>query len=143
MRILITGSRTWTNIGTVGDALLHATRDDVEGAHTVVHGAAVGADEIAHSLALQFGWKTEAYRPDYIHHGGRATHIRNDRMVALGADLCLAFIRDRSPGATSCMTKAHRKGIPVVLWRHERHEVWLDQRAVLPAGVSTDQGSLF
>ena len=51
----------------------------------------------------------ERHPPDYRRHGRRrAPWVRNSQMVADGADLCLAFIRDESNGAsgTAAMAEA-------------------------------------
>ncbi len=112
MRVLVTGSRAWT-----GRAALASVLDELLAEHgtlTIVHGNAPGADQMAHHWA--------ATRPDVITEphpaawstgGKRAGFIRNAEMVKLGADLCLAFIRDNSPGATHCAALAEKAGIPV------------------------------
>jgi YspA, cpYpsA-related SLOG family len=114
-RILVTGSRTWTDPHIIFGALVDAWNDigapdDV----VLVTGAARGADQLAETV-----WTTDLHRPverhpaDWTRLGKRAGLVRNGHMVTLGADICLAFIRDNSRGATSCAAMAERAGIPV------------------------------
>jgi hypothetical protein len=115
-RILITGSRDWDFPEFVRDAIWRA----IAGRYpvTLVHGGALGADSAAHDLWLKYAHTRqilqECYRPDYeSYHPKVAPHMRNDLMVYLGADLCLAFIKNNSNGATSTAQKAYEHGIPV------------------------------
>ena len=114
-RVLVTGSRTWDDkdfIWNVLDILLAELGDMV-----IVHGAAKGADAIAqgwvrHQLVNGGGQvRAERHPADWSRHGRAAGYRRNAEMVALGADLALAFIRDGSKGATNCADLAERAGI--------------------------------
>lgn len=110
-RILITGSREWTDTEAMGEELLWF------GFGLVVHGAARGADKLADALARGFGWPTEPHpvtRAEWNRIGKRAGHLRNQRMVDLGADICLAFPTVDSRGTWDCAARARRAGIPVV-----------------------------
>lgn len=116
-RVLVTGSRTWHDRSAVVDAL-----DEVLAEHgtlTVVHGDAAGADRMArdwarcHSLDGQDLVTENAMPADWQRNGKRAGFIRNGEMVNAGADICLAFIRDGSPGASHCADLAEKCGIPV------------------------------
>lgn len=116
MRILVTGSRNWDDIEAIERALLDA------GAHrtpVVVSGACpTGADRICEDTAERWGWHVERHPAEWEKYGKRAGFVRNAEMVALGADLCVAFIRNGSKGASMTARLAEEAGIPV-----QRYEV--------------------
>jgi hypothetical protein len=111
-RVLVTGSRTWTDNTLIAEHLRRAA--DLFPAAVLVHGDCHGADRIAAAIWRRWGLPTEAHPADWATHGRRAGHLRNAHMVALGADVCLAFIRDTSPGATACARLAERAGIRTI-----------------------------
>ena len=110
-RVLVTGSRTWTDTTAITRALdeLHAVH---EPRLVVVHGACpTGADAIAHTWAHTHGVPVETHPADWST-GRSAGPARNAAMVATNPDTCLAFIRDHSTGATGCADLAEHAGIP-------------------------------
>jgi hypothetical protein len=114
LRILVTGSRDWTDRDTIRHALIDAAlgaRMDLYQV-TVVHGAARGADRIAGEIAREYGCRVEEH-PAQWQDGPSAGPRRNAHMVALGADLCLAFPHGESRGTRDCMRRAQAAGIPV------------------------------
>jgi hypothetical protein len=118
LRILITGSRTWTDRATIAQAIsdyLRSTGTSIGAAWPlpiIVHGGARGADQLAETIARNWGWTTEVHPADWTHHGRSAGYRRNTEMIALGADVCLAFIHQGSAGATHTATAAEAAGIP-------------------------------
>lgn len=110
MRILVTGSRDWYDSGAIYDALTRIVTDEPI---VVVQGGARGADTIAAGIADNLGYEVETYKANWRRDGKSAGFLRNAHMVSLGADLCLAFIRNESRGATMCANLAERAGIPV------------------------------
>lgn len=116
-RILVTGSRDWDDWRRVISALVEHWDYSV----TIVHGACpTGADEITDWLCKNLFWhlecimEVERHPADWEKYGRRAGFIRNDQMVQLGADICLAFIRNGSKGATMTADIAEAAGIPVL-----------------------------
>jgi YspA, cpYpsA-related SLOG family len=122
-RVLITGSRQWPEPQAVylelGEVLSWAWTSRYDSL-TVVHGACPsGADKYAsdwckfpHALA-SITVIEERHPADWKNHGKAAGFMRNKEMADLGADECLAFIYDESPGATQCAQYAETsKGIP-------------------------------
>jgi hypothetical protein len=117
-RILVTGSRDWDNWPAISNALNGVTWRKVPpfGSEEIilVHGGCpAGADGMADTEASIRGWQVEVHPARWDEHGKRAGIIRNIEMVDAGADVCLAFIRGNSRGATHCADAAERAGIPV------------------------------
>lgn len=113
MRLLITGSRDWDDDETIYNALLdvHDHHSDV----TLVSGACpTGADAIGEQAAHNLGWQVERHPADWKQYSRAAGFRRNRKMVEAGADLCLAFIKNQSKGATHTANLAHRAGIKTV-----------------------------
>jgi hypothetical protein len=116
MRILITGSRNWSDVDKIREAIMDALPGIPYGdpaRHTVVHGGARGADYIAAEIAHQLGLTVEEHPADWEDHGKAAGPIRNQKMVNLGADICLAFPLGYSRGSWDCMFRAAMAGIPI------------------------------
>lgn len=107
-RILVTGCREWRNRGVIDQALME------HGPATVVHGGACGADSIAAQCARSWGWPQPELHPAEWWLGLGAGSDRNQKMVDLGADICLAFITQLSTGTWDCIERAEAAGIPVV-----------------------------
>lgn len=116
-RVLVTGSRDWTDDQAIAAGLQHAMEclgmlED----YTLVSGACpTGADAIAENLAERMGWTVERHPADWKLHGKRAGYVRNSEMVKSGIDFCLAFIKDKSKGATMTAELAHAEDIETVV----------------------------
>lgn len=114
MRVLVTGSRNWADWSVVERVLLDicaATAPTVR--PVLVVGDAAGADAIAREVWRRMGWPVEVYRAKWKQYGKRAGFLRNQAMVDSGADVCVAFIKDASRGATMTANLAEAAGIPV------------------------------
>lgn len=115
MRILVTGSRDWTDWRALTDALIETGGSTMNPDVTVVHGGARGADMMADEIAETRGWLREPHPADWGRYGKAAGPIRNQEMVDAGADVCLAFYLPGLPckGTSDCDRRAVKAGIPV------------------------------
>ncbi|MFE2712269.1 SLOG family protein [Streptomyces mirabilis] len=140
-RLLITGSRDWSDGPTIWKALAEIARAlPLERDLVMIHGACpTGADQMADEWGRGFGATIEdrpadwdhcidacpqghrkPKRPgDVVHPGVCADYCpsagprRNHEMVRLGADVCLAFLTPASRGGAQTARLAERAGIPV------------------------------
>lgn len=127
-RILVTGSRDWTDRDALWAALWDAWSDVCEQDEwtVLVHGdCPTGADQMAAQMwRLYSGTEPETHPADFKTRGRRAGPERNAAMVALGATICVAAIGPctsprchrsdihASHGATGCADLAEAAGIP-------------------------------
>lgn len=126
VKVLITGSRGWTDKGIIRSALLdwHASG--------VVHGgcplrnlAPVGklpiwasADGLADQVAKELGIPVISYPADWHRHGLRAGVIRNVEMLDKEKpDVVLAFWDGVSHGTQHMITVARKRGYRVKVYR--------------------------
>ncbi|MBO3744898.1 DUF2493 domain-containing protein [Streptosporangiaceae bacterium NEAU-GS5] len=109
-RVLVTGSRTWTDTATIHAAVVAEWGD---GMTTLVSdGCPRGADAIAESIWQSRGGHVERHPADWTRDGQRAGLIRNADMVTRGADLCLAFIHNDSPAPATVPLWPNAPGSP-------------------------------
>jgi hypothetical protein len=119
MRVLITGSRDWSDLDAIASALVGYLIDDPNA--VLVSGACPsGADSMAEQLWEMWGGTVERH-PANWKLGKSAGILRNNEMVDLGADVCLAFRKNYSRGTTHCANAATMAGIPTT-WYTEGEE---------------------
>ena len=101
MKILVTGSRLWTDRALIKEALIACTPT------IVVHGGYVGADMIANAVAqgdLHIA-KVRIIQPDHL--------FARQHTPAEPIDQCLAFPLPKSRGTWDMITRCVNAGIPV------------------------------
>ncbi len=119
LRLLITGSRSWTDQVLIGQVLREVWKDYGEPADAVmVNGRCPrGADKLGEIEWRRMGLSVEPYPAEwdkYPHYAAGA--IRNKQMVETGADVCVAFMVEGSTGTSGCIELAEDAGIPVRLY---------------------------
>ena len=129
VRVLVTGSRGWTDTGTLAAALA-AVRAEHGPRLVLVHGGCrTGADQLADQWARSTGVRVERWPADWST-GRGAGPARNAAMVASRPALCLAFLAGETPGTTHCANLAERAGIPTTRHRQDSPAV---RRPAAPA----------
>lgn len=138
IRILVTGSRFWSDVSLLTGSLdaaaaghdqvtlIHGRCDPRNTAgeripwnHALAHpedGPFLGADWHAGQHAAAQGWTVEEYAANWSLYGNAAGGIRNQTMVNLRpvADVCIGAPLGKSPGTRDCMARARKAGIRVV-----------------------------
>ena len=115
MRVIVCGSRGWHDRKVIADTLNGIVLEFgcIFPDPTIVHGAARGADRLCADEAGKAGMLVEAHPADWEQHNKAGGFIRNEKMAALGADLCIAFWDGQSNGTKDMMDRAKKHDIPV------------------------------
>lgn len=108
-RILVAGSRSWTDSRTIRDVL-----EPYRGRGAVlVHGDSRGADKIAAAIWSRWNEQVEPHPADWDRWGKTAGPRRTTEMVAQGANVCLTFTVDGSRDTEHALALARNASIPV------------------------------
>ena len=122
MRVLVCGSRGWTDRQAVEDALCALLPSQGEKTTVVlIHGAARGADQVAADVARSLNttmreadFAIHAFPADWKKYGRYAGFVRNQQMLDEGKpDLVLAFWDGKSRGTADMINRTRRAGVPV------------------------------
>jgi hypothetical protein len=115
-RVLVTGSRDWTDRDLIRAKLLEVYRKHPTA--LLIHGDARGADRLAADIWTRMGGQAKPYPANWRPSGRynpQAGNVRNDLMVSTMPDLVLAFFQmDASNRGTSdCVKRALAAGLDV------------------------------
>ncbi|MFD3464829.1 DUF2493 domain-containing protein [Streptomyces sp. NPDC058682] len=114
MRILVTGSRDWDDTQKI-ELEIFRVLYEMKTPHyqaVLIHGACpTGADALADKYARATEMPVIQRPANWAAYGKRAGYLRNVELIDLGPDICLAFIRHGSRGATMTADLAELAGI--------------------------------
>lgn len=118
MRLLVCGSRSWRWEAPIRRAILDLDPDEI------VHGAAVGADSIAHAVGVSLDIRVipcPVLPEEWRRYGKGAPNQRNARMLRdHGPDFVVAFLNPPSPGTADMVSRALEAGLKVRMYRVRR-----------------------
>lgn len=119
MKILVCGSRTWTDEERIQATFESIPRHRHE-KHELIQGAARGADLLAVKVARRCGLfnSIRHFYADWAKYGRVAEMIRNKVMLEEGKpDLVLAFWDGKSRGTANMLAQAQAAGVTVQIER--------------------------
>jgi len=110
MRVLVCGSRTWSDTGAIAQVLDHLK------IHLIIQGGAKGADQCAKDYAEKMELPCLQFNAEWTRYGRAAGPMRNQRMLEEGRpDLVVAAHTnlEKSKGTKDMVKRAKKFGVPV------------------------------
>lgn len=112
MKLLIAGSRDYTNYSVVNKVCTHLlTLYDID---TIISGHARGADTLGERFAHEHDLQLDIYPADWNTYGRSAGYIRNEIMIK-HADMCVVFWNGTSPGTKHTINLARKYGVKLIV----------------------------
>lgn len=114
-KILVTGSRSWTDVEFISDRLFEAFTD-LGGSEDIVlisGGCPTGADRIAETHWKRGNLPLLVVPARWDIHDRSAGFVRNSIMVKYEPDIVLAFVKNKSNGASHTIKLALDAGLTV------------------------------
>jgi len=111
LRILICGSRTWTDKQTIERYIQTLPKDTV-----IIEGECRGADRMAREIAEKYGLQIFGLEAEWKKYGKKAGPIRNEEMIKYGKpEIVIAFHNNiaESKGTKNMLMLAKKHNIPV------------------------------
>lgn len=117
--VLVTGSRTWDDLHAIYWAFRNWWEEAGQPDQPLLLSGACprGADAMAEYVWERNGWPVQRFPAQWDLYGRSAGFRRNEQMVLEAPDVCIAFIRDHSKGATHTASLAERHGIETIIYR--------------------------
>lgn len=111
MKVIVAGSTTWENAEAIRKELANLAEGSI-----VIYGDAPGADALGGVVAEELGLRAEAFaknKKDYQKYKRGAWKSLNERMLASGAELVLAFhpAVEKSKGTKHLLKLAEEAGV--------------------------------
>jgi hypothetical protein len=118
MRVLICGSRTFSNPGPIHNTLCRLIEKHGIDHVVIIEGEAKGADSLARTYAEFMGIAVEKFPADWNKYGKRAGFLRNKQMLEEGKpEMVLAFKdKPESRGTDMMINLARESDIPTYVW---------------------------
>lgn len=110
VKVIVCGGRDYSNRGRVWQ-ILDAAIERL-GLDAVVQGGARGADALAKEWAHERELQCETFYADWDGLGKRAGHVRNSKMLTVGAEICIAF--KGGAGTADMIRQAKSAGLRVI-----------------------------
>ena len=115
MKIVIGGSRTYTDYKAFSEALDSVLPDIPENEITILSGHCKGVDAMAERYAAEHKICLQVYPAEWSIYGRAAGPVRNRRMVE-ECDMVIAFWNGSSRGTVSLIESAKKQGRDVVIF---------------------------